>query len=96
MHFVRGDLLVGEGRLGEALGEFRGAERLQDVLATPHALTGPARVASALTQLLMGDSTGARATMTALTDRDHDSLRSGTALAALRLAEGDRSGGRAA
>ena len=63
VHFVRGELHVGEGRLAEALGEFRAAERLQDVLATPHALTGPARVSIAQTQLRMGDVTGARATV---------------------------------
>jgi LuxR family transcriptional regulator, maltose regulon positive regulatory protein len=89
-HFVRGELLVGEGRLGEALGEFRAAERLQDVLSTTHALTGPARVSIAQTQLRMGDSTGARATLTRLTDRDHQFGEARAAIAALRLAEGDQ------
>ena len=69
--------------------EYRAAERLQDVLATPHALTGPARVSIALTQLRMGDVTGARATVTSLTDRDHESGEARSALAALRIAEGD-------
>jgi LuxR family transcriptional regulator, maltose regulon positive regulatory protein len=90
VHFVRGELDVGEGRLGEALGEFRAAERLQEVLATPHALTGPARVSIAQTQLRMGDLTGARATVAGLTERDHEFGEARTALAALRLAEGDQ------
>jgi LuxR family maltose regulon positive regulatory protein len=90
VHFVRGELHVGEGRFGEALGEFRAAERLQDVLATPHALTGPARVSIAQTQLRMGDATGASATVASLTDRDHVFGEARTALAALRLAEGDQ------
>jgi LuxR family maltose regulon positive regulatory protein len=72
VNFVRGELLAGEGRLGEALGEFRTAERLQEVLATAHALTGPARVSIAQTQLRMGDLAGARATVDRLTDRDHE------------------------
>ena len=90
VHFVRGELHVGEGRLGEALGEFRAAERLQDVLATSHALTGPARVSIAQTQLRMGDVAGARATVASLTERDHEFGEARTALAALRLAEETR------
>jgi LuxR family maltose regulon positive regulatory protein len=89
VHFVRGELRAGEGRFADALEEYRAAERLQDVLATPHALTGPARVSIALTQLRMGDVTGARATVTSLTDRDHASGEARSALAALWIAEGD-------
>jgi LuxR family maltose regulon positive regulatory protein len=89
VHFVRGELHIGDGRLEDALSEFRAAERLQEVLATPHALTGPARVSIAQTQLRMGDSAGALATVTALTDRDREFGEARTALASLRLAEGD-------
>ena len=89
VQFVRGELYVGEGRLGEALGEFRAAARLQDMLATSHALTGPARVSIAQTQLRMGDVNGARATVASLTERDHEFGEARTALAAIRLAEGD-------
>jgi LuxR family maltose regulon positive regulatory protein len=90
VHFVRGELHVGGGRLAEALGEFRAAERLQEVLATPHALTGPARLSIVQTQLQMGDSTGARATVARLTDLDYEFGEPRAALAALRLAEGDQ------
>ena len=89
VHFVRGELHVGEGRLGEALGEFRAAEQLQDVLATSHALTGPARASIAQTQVRMGDLTGARATVASLTERDQELGEARTAIAAIRLAEGD-------
>ncbi len=89
VYFVRGELLVGDGRLEEALSEFRAAERLQELLAAPHALTGATRVLIAQTQLRMGDLIGARATVTRLTDRDHEFGEARTALAALRLAEGD-------
>jgi LuxR family transcriptional regulator, maltose regulon positive regulatory protein len=90
VRFVRGELLVGEGRFGEALGEFLAAARLQDGLATAHALTGPARVSIAQTQLRMGDVTGARATVASLTERDHEFGEARTAIAAIRLAEGDQ------
>ena len=89
VHFVRGELHVGEGRLGEALGEFRAAAQLQDVLATSHALTGPATVSIAQTQLGMGDIAGARATVASLTERDHEFGEARTAIAAIRLAEGN-------
>jgi LuxR family maltose regulon positive regulatory protein len=89
-HFVRGELLVGEGRFEDALGEFRAAERLQDVLSSVHALTGPARVSIAQTQLRMGDLTAAQETLSRLTERDHEFGEARTAAAALRLAEGDR------
>ena len=79
-------------RRGPARGgarRFRAAERLQDVLATSHALTGPARVSIAQTQLGMGDMAGARATVASLTERDHEFGEARTAIAAIRLAEGD-------
>jgi LuxR family maltose regulon positive regulatory protein len=89
MHFVRGELLFGEGRVGEALLDFRAAARLQDVLATLHALTGTASLSIALTQLRMGDVTGARATVASVTDRDNEFGEARTAVAAVRLADGD-------
>ena len=69
---MRGELHVGEGRLEEALDEFRAAERLQEVLVTPHVLAGPARASIALTQLRIGDVVGARATLGRLTPRDQE------------------------
>jgi LuxR family maltose regulon positive regulatory protein len=88
VHFVGGELHVGDGRFRDALSEYRAAERLQDVLATPHALTGPARVSIAQTQLRMGDVMAARTTVGSLTDQEHASGEARTVLAALRIAEG--------
>ena len=90
VHFVRGELHAGQGRLTEALVEFRAAEKLQDVLTTSHALTGPARAAIAQTQLRMGDLTGARATAATLIEREQELGEARTAIAAIRLAEGDK------
>ena len=90
VHFVRGELHAGQGRLTEALVEFRAAEKLQEVLTTSHALTGPARAAIAQTQLRMGDLTGARATAATLTEREQELGEARTAIAAIRLAEGDK------
>ena len=89
LRFVRGESHIGEGRFGEALGEFRAAERLQEVLAASHALTGLARVSIAQTQLRMGDAAGARATVALLTEQDADLGETRTACGALRLAEDD-------
>jgi LuxR family maltose regulon positive regulatory protein len=89
VHFVRGELAIGEGRTRDALDAFEEAERLQDRLATSHLLTGPARESIALVQLLAGDIGGARATLERLTDRDLEFGESHAALAGLRLAEGD-------
>ncbi len=92
MHFVRGELAVGEGRVAEALAEYRAAERVQAVLATPHALTGPARASIAQALLRTGDAAGARAMVAGLSDRDLEFGESRTAVAALRLADGDAVG----
>jgi LuxR family maltose regulon positive regulatory protein len=89
VHFVSGEMHAGEGRLAEALGDYRAAERLQDVLAAHHVLTGPARTSIAQTQLRMGDPTGARATLDRMTDQDRETAEARTAVAALRLAEHD-------
>ena len=89
VHWVRGELHVGAGRLQAAIEEFRSAERLQEALATPHLLTGPARVSIALVQLRMGEQARARATLAELTDADLASGEARAAVAALRLAEDD-------
>jgi LuxR family maltose regulon positive regulatory protein len=89
VHFVRGEVAVAEGRTRDGIQAYQAAERLQDRLSTAHLLTGPARESIALVQLRAGDLDGARATLDRLTDRDRQSGESRTALAALRLAEGE-------
>jgi LuxR family maltose regulon positive regulatory protein len=89
LHFVRGELAVGEGRALDAVQEFRATERLQDRLATAHLLTGPARESIALVQLQAGDVSAARATLAQLSEHDREFGEARTALAALQLAEGE-------
>jgi LuxR family maltose regulon positive regulatory protein len=89
LHFVRGELAVGEGRARDAVEEFHAAERLQDRLATPHLLTGPARESVALVQLLQGDVAAARATLADLDERARAFGEAHIADGALALAEGD-------
>jgi LuxR family maltose regulon positive regulatory protein len=89
VQFVRGELALSEGRIREAIDDFRAAEGLQDRLATSHLLTGPARGSIALVQLAAGDVGSARATLGRLTDRDRAFGEAHVAQAALLLAEGD-------
>ena len=90
VHWVNGELHLGEGRLQDAIDEFRAAERLQLVLATEHALTGMAHASIAQAQLRLGDLSGAQATLAAVTDWELGFGEARTAVAALRLAEGER------
>ena len=90
VHWVSGELHVGDGRLAEAIEEFRAAEKLQRVLATEHALTGMATSSIAHAQLRLGDVSDARVTLEGVTQRELEFGEARTALAALRLAEDDR------
>jgi LuxR family transcriptional regulator, maltose regulon positive regulatory protein len=89
VHFVRGELAVAEGLPREAITEFHAAVELQERLATAHVLRGTATESIALMQLQMGDVNGARVTLAALTDSDRVFGEARSALAALRLAEGE-------
>lgn len=88
LHFVRGDLLAGEGRLAEAIEAYRAAERLQSVLATRHILTGPVREFSVLALLRAGETAAARATFAELPPSESAGAEALVASAALSIAEG--------
>ncbi len=89
VHWVSGELHIGDGRLRDAIHEFRAAERLQLLLATEHALTGMTRASIAHVQLRLADVSAARATLDGVTDRELEVAEARTAIAALRLAEGE-------
>lgn len=88
LHFVRGDLLAGEGRLGEAIESFEAAARLQSVLATRHVLTGPVRESIALALLRAGDAASAHRTLAEPPGDTPAGAETHVAIAALRIAEG--------
>ena len=88
LHFIRGDLLAGEGRLAEAIEAYRAAERLQALLATRHLLTGPVRDFIAMAQLRSGDTAAARATLAGLPSDVLAGAEARVASAALHIAEG--------
>jgi LuxR family transcriptional regulator, maltose regulon positive regulatory protein len=88
LHFVRGDLFAGEGRLAEAIEAYHAAERLQPVLATLHVLTGPVREFIVLALLRSGDTAAARATFAERPAGEWAGAEARVASAALSIAEG--------
>jgi LuxR family maltose regulon positive regulatory protein len=87
LHFVRGDLLAGEGRLREAIESFEAAGRLQSVLATRHVLTGPVRESIALALLRAGDPASARKTLAELPEDARSGAEAHVTIAALHMAD---------
>ena len=87
--WVRGELHAGQGRLPEAIDDFREAEGLQRILAAPHVLTGAATESIAQIQVRMGDVLGARATLARLTDHGLVLGEARVVEAELKLVDGD-------
>jgi LuxR family maltose regulon positive regulatory protein len=92
VHLAQGMLHLALGRLDQALVTFSEADRLQATLVTPHVLTVQARWFLVQTQLKLGDTEAARATLAGLSkeEREWGEMSAGTA--ALQLAEGDAHG----
>ena len=63
LHHARGLLYSGQGRLGDALAEFRSAEKIQGILDGEHALMADLRARIILTQVRMGELSDARAAL---------------------------------
>ena len=86
---ARGMLYVGLGRLDEALAAFRAAERLQNMLVTPHALTAQMREWLVLMLLRLGRLEEAREVLDDFSDQERGWGEARTALASVCLAEGN-------
>jgi LuxR family maltose regulon positive regulatory protein len=89
LHFARGGLEGARGRDRAALGAFERAERLAELLVAPHPLAFRLRAQLLQTRVRLGET---KRVEQALADADLDTLETGemrTALAALRLAQGD-------
>jgi LuxR family maltose regulon positive regulatory protein len=89
VRLVRGRWLVGVGRLQEAIGAFRAAERLEATLGMRHALTVAIQLCLVLTQLRLGDAAAARETMARVPASELEWGETRTAAAAVHLADGD-------
>jgi LuxR family transcriptional regulator, maltose regulon positive regulatory protein len=91
VHHVRGLLELARGRDADALAAFRAAERLAGLLAAPHYLVPGARARQLLALLRLGETEQAEQALADLGDQDRDRGEVRTAVAVLRLAQGDPS-----
>jgi LuxR family maltose regulon positive regulatory protein len=89
VYYVRGLLELTRGRDSETLAAFRAAERLAGHFATPHYLVPPARARLLLALVRLGELEQAEQVLAELGGQDRDRGDIHTAVAALRLAQGD-------
>jgi LuxR family transcriptional regulator, maltose regulon positive regulatory protein len=88
LHHARGLLYSGQGRLEDALAEFRNGERIQGMLAGEHALMVDLRARIILTEVRMGRLSDARAALDGIAEDDRDRAEVRIPAAAISLAEG--------
>jgi LuxR family maltose regulon positive regulatory protein len=86
---TRGLLELSQGHDADALAAFRAAERLTGLLATPHYLVSPVRAWLVETLARLGETERAEQTLAELSEQDRERREVRTAVAALRLAQGD-------
>ena len=91
VHHVRGLLELARGRDADALAAFRAAERLAGLLAGPHYLVPGARARQLQALLRLGETEQAEQALADLGDQDRERGEVRTAVAVLRLAQGDPS-----
>jgi LuxR family maltose regulon positive regulatory protein len=89
LHHVRGGLELARGRHQEALVALRSAERLAGLLVTPHTLANAARRWLLQTLVRMGETEQVERAFAEMDAQERDAGELHTALAALRLAQGD-------
>jgi len=89
VHHVRGVLELVRGRYQDALAAFRAAEQLAGNLAAPHLLVPPTRGLLLHVLVRVGEIERAEQALAELGEPDRERGETRTALAALRLAQGD-------
>jgi LuxR family maltose regulon positive regulatory protein len=89
VHHVRGGLELARGRNQEALVALRSAERLAARLVTPHTFANPVRRWLLQTLVRMGEIDEVERAFAEMDAQERDAGDLHTALAALRLAQGD-------
>jgi LuxR family maltose regulon positive regulatory protein len=88
LHHARGLLYSGQGRLEDALAEFRNGEKVQGMLVGEHALMVDLRARIMLTQVRMGALSDARAVLDSIAEQDRDRAEVRIPAAAIHVAEG--------
>jgi LuxR family transcriptional regulator, maltose regulon positive regulatory protein len=88
LHHARGLLYYGQGRLEDALAEFRSGEKIQGMLAGEHALMVDLRARIILTEVQMGGLSDARAALESIAEHDRDRAEVRIPAAAIHIAEG--------
>jgi LuxR family transcriptional regulator, maltose regulon positive regulatory protein len=88
-HHIRGVLELARGRDADALAAFRAAERLAGQLTAPHLFAMSNRALLVHVLLRLGETERAEQALAGLAEEDHERGEVRTALAALRLAQGD-------
>jgi LuxR family maltose regulon positive regulatory protein len=89
LHHVRGGLELARGRNQEALVALRSAERLAGLLVTPHTLAFAARRWLLQTLVRLGETDQVERAFAEMDPQEREAGELHTALAALRLAQGD-------
>src|SRR3954463_2147972 len=89
LHHVRGGLELARGRNQEALVALRSAEQLAGLLVTPHTLANAARRWLLQTLVRMGELEEVERAFAEMDVQERDAGELHTALAALRLAQGN-------
>jgi LuxR family transcriptional regulator, maltose regulon positive regulatory protein len=96
LHYARGLNQMARRRHADALADFRIAERLSGVFASPRALGTPLRALMLLSYLELGETERVEAALAGLDEQERGSTDTRTALAALRLAQHNPEGALAA
>ena len=91
VHHTRGLLELARGRDADALAAFRAAERLAGLLAAPHYLVPGARARQLQALVRLGEIEQAEQALADLGEEDRDRGEVRTAVAVLRLTQGDPS-----
>jgi LuxR family maltose regulon positive regulatory protein len=86
LHGNRGFLELAHGRLAEAVRAFQAAERLAELLVTPHKLGTRMRACTLHTELRRGETDSVRRAVADLDDKDLETAEMRTVVAALALA----------
>jgi LuxR family maltose regulon positive regulatory protein len=86
---ARGLLRSGQGRFAEALAAFRSAEAVNATLAGDHALAVDLRLRGVLTNLRLGETAAARASLAGFSDAERHRAEVRVAAAAVAVADGD-------